>query len=270
MAVNIINEKRGNQLMKKRVSFFDLENKTVFITGGGSGIGAAITEAFLGQGSLVSFVQRSDASTFCDQMEKKYQNRPHFIQCDISDVSSLNRGIDDANKKNGPIEVLVNNAANDVRHSTMEVSEQFWDNSQALNLKAYFFSCQKVLHGMIEAMSGSVINMSSISYMMGNSGYPSYVTANSGINGMTRALAREFGVYKIRVNAIAPGWVMTEKQKEMWVSPELLDEHVKRQCLKDLLVPDDIVDSVLFLASESSKSITGQLLAVDGGVVATG
>lgn len=164
----------------------------------------------------------------------------------------------------------MNNAANNARHSTLEVSEQFWNNSQSLNLKTYFFSAQKVLPGMVEALSVTIINMSSISYMMGNSGYPSYVTANSGINGMTRALAREFGVYKIRVNAIALGWVMTEKQKEKWVTPDLLNEHVKRQCLKDLLVPDDIVDSVLFLASDSSKSITGQLLAVDGGVVTTG
>tara|TARA_A100001011_G_C14221491_1_gene804556 strand:+ start:216 stop:989 length:774 start_codon:yes stop_codon:yes gene_type:complete len=257
-------------MVNKRASFFDLKGKAVFITGGGSGIGAAITEAFLAQGSKVSFAQRSDANAFCEQMERRHKNRPHSICCDISDISQLNRGLDEAIEKNGPIEVLVNNAANDVRHSTLEVSEQFWDNSQALNLKAYFFSCQKVLHGMIELMGGSVINMSSISYMMGNAGYPSYVTANSGINGMTRALAREFGSYNIRVNAIAPGWVMTEKQKNMWVTPELLDAHIKRQCLKDVLVPDDIVDSVLFLASRSSKSITGQLLAVDGGVVTTG
>ena len=257
-------------MVNKRVSFFDLKGKSVFITGGGSGIGAAITEAFISQGSNVSFVQRSDATTFCDKLEQKYKNRPHFLQCDISDTSALNKMIDAAVEKNGPINILVNNAANDVRHKTLEISEQFWDHSQALNLKAYFFSCQKVLHGMIQAMSGSVINMSSISYMMGNAGYPSYVTANSGINGMTRALAREFGVYKIRVNAIAPGWVMTDKQKDLWVTPELLEDHIKRQCLKDLLVPDDIVDSVLFLASDSSKSITGQLLAVDGGVVTTG
>ena len=257
-------------MVNKRVSFFDLKGKSVFITGGGSGIGAAITEAFISQGSKVSFVQRSDATIFCDKIEEKYNNRPHFLQCDISDTSALNKMIDAAIEKNGPINILVNNAANDVRHTTLEISEQFWDNSQALNLKAYFFSCQKVLHGMIQAMSGSIINMSSISYMMGNAGYPSYVTANSGINGMTRALAREFGVYKIRVNAIAPGWVMTDKQKDLWVTPELLEDHIKRQCLKDLLIPDDIVDSVLFLASDSSKSITGQLLAVDGGVVTTG
>ncbi len=257
-------------MINKRASFFDLQHKSVFITGGGSGIGAAITEAFLAQGSKVSFVQRSDADNFCDQMEEKYQNRPDFFKCDISDISALNSAIDKATKKNGQIAVLVNNAANDVRHSTLEISEQFWDNSQAINLKSYFFSCQKVLHGMIKALGGSIINMSSISYLMGNAGYPSYVAANSGINGMTRALAREFGVYKIRVNTIAPGWVMTDKQKNMWVTPELLDDHIKRQCLKDLLVPDDIVDSVLFLASDSSKSITGQLLAVDSGVVSTG
>ena len=257
-------------MVNKRASFYDLKGKSVFITGGGSGIGAAITEAFISQGSKVSFVQRSDAKLFCDQIEQKYKNRPHFLQCDISDISALNKGINASIEKNGPINILVNNAANDVRHTTLEISEQFWDNSQALNLKAYFFSCQKVLHGMIQAMSGSVINMSSISYMMGNAGYPSYVAANSGINGMTRALAREFGIYKIRVNAIAPGWVMTDKQKDLWVTRELLEDHIKRQCLKDLLVPDDIVDSVLFLASDSSKSITGQLLAVDGGVVTTG
>ena len=257
-------------MVNKRASFFDLKDKSVFITGGGSGIGAAITEAFLSQGSKVSFVQRSDANTFCEEMEKKYKNRPYFVQCDITDISALSKVIDTAIEENGPIEVLINNAANDVRHTTLEVSEQFWDNSQALNLKAYFFSCQKVLHGMIKGRSGSIINMSSVSYMMGNAGYPSYVTANSGINGMTRALAREFGVYKIRVNSIAPGWIMTNKQKDLWVTPELLDEHIKRQCLKDLLVPDDIVDSVLVLASDSSKIITGQLLAVDGGVVTTG
>ena len=257
-------------MIQKRASFYDLDNKSVFITGGGSGIGAAITEAVIAQGSNVSFVQRSDASSFCDEMEARYNNRPHFVQCDISDIPALNKSIEEASKENGPVSVLVNNAANDLRHSTLEVSEQFWDNSQALNLKAYFFACQKVLHGMIEQMKGSVINMSSISYIMGNAGYPSYVTANAGINGMTRALAREFGIYKIRVNTIAPGWVMTDKQKDMWVTPELLNDHIKRQCLKDLLLPDDIVDSILFLASDSSKSITGQLLAVDGGVVTTG
>ena len=242
----------------------------MFIKGVRSGIGAAITQAFLAQGSKVSFVQRSDANAFCEKMEKRHHTRPHFIQCDISDVTALNESIDESREQNGPITILVNNAANDVRHSTLQVSEKFWDESQALNLKAYFFACQKILRDMVNSKSDSVINMSSISYKMGNAEYPSYVVANSGINGMARALAKEFGVHKIRVNTLALGCVMTDKQKDMSVTPDLLNDHLKRQCLKELLVPDDIVDSILVLASVSSKSITGQLLAVDGGVVTTG
>ena len=254
----------------KEASFYDLKEKSVFITGGGSGIGAAITEGFLAQGAKVSFVQRSDAQIFCDKMEENYKNRPNFIECDISNVSYLTSAINEAEKKNGSIAVLVNNAANDVRHETLEVTEEFWDASQAINLRAYFFAAQRVINGMIKQGGGSIINMSSISYMMGNSGFPSYIAANSGINGLTRGLAREFGPSKVRVNSLAPGWVMTEKQRNMWVTEDLLKSHLNRQCLKDVLVPEDIVGSVLFLASDISKSITGQLLAVDGGVVTTG
>jgi galactose dehydrogenase len=127
-----------------------------------------------------------------------------------------------------------------------------------------------VIAGMRAAGGGAIVNMSSISYMMGNAGYPSYTTANAGINGMTRSLAREFGPDKIRVNALAPGWVLTDKQIKKWVTPEALAAHIDRQCLKDTLKPQDIVDSVLFLSSSSSRMMTGQLIAVDGGVVVTG
>jgi Dehydrogenases with different specificities (related to short-chain alcohol dehydrogenases) len=214
-------------MIKKTTEFNDLKGKSVFITGGGAGIGAALTEGFVAQGSKVSFVQRSDGLEFCDKMEKKYQNRPHYIKCDISNIAALKKAIADSSFKNGTISILVNNAADDLRHSTLEVTEKFWDKSQALNLKAYFFASQSVIKGMLEIGEGSIVNMSSISYMMGNSGYPSYVSANSGINGMTRALAREFGLYKIRVNTIAPGWVMTEKQKKKWVTENLLRKHWK-------------------------------------------
>jgi NAD(P)-dependent dehydrogenase (short-subunit alcohol dehydrogenase family) len=141
---------------------------------------------------------------------------------------------------------------------------------QAINLKAYFFACQAVIAGMREAGGGSIINFSSISYMMGNAGYPAYTAANSGINGLTRSLAREFGPDRIRVNALAPGWVLTDKQKEMWVTPEGLAAHMERQCLKDTLDPQDIVDGVLFLASKTSKMMTGQAMVIDGGVAVTG
>ena len=164
----------------------------------------------------------------------------------------------------------MNNAANDARHTAEEVTEDFWDQSQAINLKSCFFACQAVVAGMRAAGGGAVVNMSSISYMMGNAGYPAYTTANAGINGMTRSLAREFGPDKIRFNALAPGWVLTEKQIEQWVTPEALAAHIDRQCLKDTLKPQDIVDAVLFLSSASSRMMTGQLMAVDGGVVVTG
>lgn len=248
----------------------DLRGASVFITGGGSGIGASLTEGFLRQGAKVAFVQRSDASDFAVEMEEKTGNRPLFLKCDITDIARLKACIEEASLAHGPITVLVNNAANDRRHTTEEVDEAFWDWSQAINLKSYFFACQAVVAGMRAAGGGSIINTTSISYMMGNAGYPAYTTANSGINGMTRSLAREFGPDKIRVNALAPGWVLTEKQLEMWTTPEALDAHMERMCLKEHLKPEDIVGPILFLASRVSGAMTGQAMVVDGGVVVTG
>lgn len=256
--------------MEPKVTFHDLKDRSVFITGGGSGIGAWLTDAFLAQGAKVAFVQRSDASGFCDEMEAKYGNRPFFIACDITDVSALKGAIGAAAEANGPITVLVNNAANDQRHSAAEVTEEFWDWSTSINLKAYFFACQAVVGGMKAAGGGAIVNFTSISYMMGNAGYPLYTTSNSGINGMTRSLAREYGPDRIRVNALAPGWVLTEKQLEMWATPEALEAHLERQCLKELLKPEDIVGATLFLSSDASRMMTGQAMVVDGGVVATG
>ena len=251
-------------------TFHDLKGASVFITGGGAGIGASLTEGFIEQGARVAFVQRSDANAFCDEMEQKHGIRPLFIQCDITDIPALQAAIAQAAEAHGPITALVNNAANDKRHTTADVTEEFWDWSQAINLKAYFFAAQAVVAGMRAAGGGSIINLSSISYMMGNAGYPSYTTANAGITGMSRSLAREFGPDRIRVNALAPGWVMTPKQREMWVTPEALAAHLDRQCLKDELEPRDIVDAVLFLASNTSRMMTGQMMVVDGGVVVTG
>lgn len=251
-------------------TFPDLEGASVFITGGGSGIGAALTEGFLRQGAKVAFVQRSDASAFVDEMAERYGARPLFLPCDITDVEALKAAISKASQAHGEIRILVNNAANDKRHMTEEVDEAFWDWCVAINLKAYFFAAQAVIPGMKKLGGGSIINFSSISYMMGNSGYPVYTTANSGINGLTRSLAREFGPDRIRVNALAPGWVLTQKQKDLWVTPEGLKAHVDRQCLKDTLEPEDIVGGCLFLASSVSKMMTGQALVIDGGVAVTG
>jgi len=248
----------------------DLDGASVFITGGGSGIGAALTEAFLRQGANVAFVQRSDASAFVDEMVASTGNRPLFLPCDITDVAALQSCIAQATEAHGAVSVLVNNAANDARHSTEEVTKEFWDRSQAINLKAYFFACQEAAKSMKENGKGTIINFSSISYMMGNAGYPAYTTANGGITAMTRSLAREFGPDRIRVNALAPGWVLTQKQKDLWATPEGLAAHLDRQCLKDTLAPEDIVGGTLFLASDASKMMTGQVIVIDGGVVVTG
>lgn len=248
----------------------DLDGASVFITGGGSGIGAALTEGFLRQGARVAFVQRSDASGFVEDMAQATGNRPLFLPCDITDIAALRQAIERAAQAHGPITVLVNNAASDTRHNTAEVTEEFWDRFLAVNLKAYFFACQAVIDGMKATGKGAIINFSSISYMMGNAGYPAYTTANGGITAMTRSLAREFGPDRIRVNAMLPGWVLTQKQKDMWVTPDDLATHLDRQCLKDTLDPEDIVGGTLFLASDASKMMTGQALVIDGGVVVTG
>lgn len=251
-------------------TFHDLAGKSVFITGGGSGIGAALTDGFMAQGAKVAFVQRSDATTFCDEMEGTHGARALFIPCDITDIEALNAAIDSAAQAHGPIDILVNNAANDKRHSVEDVTEEFWAWMQDINQKAYFFACKAVAPMMKQRGGGAIINFTSISYMMGNAGYPLYTMANSALNGLTRSLARELGPDGIRVNALAPGWVMTQKQLDMWVTPDAIEDHMTRQCLKERLVPQDIVGPTLFLASETSRMMTGQSLVVDGGVVTTG
>lgn len=250
--------------------FPDLKAKSVFITGGGSGIGAAITEAFLRQGAKVAFCQRSDASAFCDALAESTGNRPLFLPCDLSDLAALERTIAKAAEAHGPISVLVNNAANDQRHATLEIDAAFWDWSMAINLKSYFFACKAVIPAMKAMGGGAIINFSSISYMIPSVGFVPYIAANAGITGLTRTLAREFGPDRIRINAIAPGWVLTPKQREMWVTPESLAEHMALQAIPDEIVEADIVGGVLFLASRAARMMTGQVMVIDGGVVVTG
>lgn len=248
----------------------DLKGASVFITGGGSGIGAGLTEAFLRQGAKVAFVQRSDAQVFCDEMEQTTGNRPLFIACDITDPENLRAAINQAAETHGPVRVLVNNAANDQRHTLADVTPEFMDWALAINFKSYVFAAQAVIPAMQAMGGGTIINITSISYMMGNAGYPIYTSANSALNGLTRSLAREFGADRIRVNALAPGWVMTPKQLDHWVTPEGLAAHLARQCLPDTLEPADIAGGVLFLASDASRAMTGQALVIDGGVVVSG
>lgn len=247
------------------VDFHDLKDQSVFITGGGSGIGAALTEGFLAQGARVAFVGLSDAAPFCDEMAAKYANRPLFIECDIRDIQALQGAIDQAREAHGPIGVLVNNAARDTRHTLDDWSVEDWDDSMATNLRPQFFTAQRVAPDMRALGGGAIINLSSNSVHLGLAGYPTYVTAKAGILGLTRALARELGPDNVRVNSLIPGWVMTERQQALWVNEADLNECLDQQCLKEAIPVEDMIGPCLFLASKASRMMTGQELVVDGG-----
>lgn len=255
--------------MTQPAIYHDLNEASVFITGGGAGVGAALTDGFLAQGANVAFIGRSDASAFVEEMREKHGRAPLFLQGDMTDTDLLRTTMTQAAEAHGRLNVLVNNAANDQRHALGETTPEFWDWMIEVNLKAYFFACQEAARQM-QDKGGAIVNFSSISYMMGNAGYPIYTTSNAGITGMTRSLARELGPQKIRVNALAPGWVLTQKQLDMWATPEDLAAHLDRQCLKEHLTPEDMVSPTLFLASKASHAMTGQCMVVDGGVVVTG
>ena len=256
--------------MKFSAQFNDLAGQSVFISGGGSGIGAYLTEGFVAQGAKVAFCQRSDASELCDRLEAAYGNRPIFHECDVTDIGALKDVLAASAERNGDISVLVNNAAWDNRHTVADLDVEDWNHMMNVNIRHHFFAAQAVHHGMRKRGGGSIINYSSISYMMGNAGYPAYAAAKSGITGLTRALARELGPDNIRVNALMPGWVLTDRQKELWVTDEALKAHLQRQCLNETIAPQDMVEPTLFLASGASRMMTGQALVVDGGVVVTG
>jgi len=256
--------------MTQTATFHDLQGKSVYITGGGSGIGAALTDGFLTQGANVAFIGRSDASPFVAGMMQKHGRAPLFLQGDITDTNALQASVAPAADTFGPLDVLVSNAADDQRHNWKTLTPGEWDRLQSVNLKAYIFAAQTAGRMMEARGAGAIINFSSISYLMGNAGHPAYRAANAAITALSRTLAREMGPAGVRVNALAPGWVLTEKQLEKWATPEGLAAHLERQCLKTHLVAQDIVDAVLFLASDTSRMMTGQCMVVDGGVVGTG
>ncbi|MCB1463569.1 MAG: SDR family oxidoreductase [Nitratireductor sp.] len=251
-------------------SYHDLMGKSVFITGGGSGIGEFLVEGFLSQGCKVAFIDKLDSVALCDRLEAIYGARPLFIAGDITDIAALQAAVDEARRGNGPIQVLVNNAADDTRHDVTSYAAEDWDRAIAVNLRPHYFTAQAVVGDMRAAGGGVIVNFSSIAYMMGGGDYPAYAAAKAGVAGLTRGLARELGPDGIRVNALMPGWVMTERQRRLWASPEALREHIARQCLQREIYPIDIVSPALFLASDASSVMTGQALVVDAGVVFSG
>lgn len=247
-------------------TYSDLKNRVVLVTGGGSGIGEAAVRAFVAQGAKVAFLDiAAEASGALLRELTGAGAAVHFEHCDLVDVTALRRSIDAIGERLGPVEVLVNNAANDERHATEDVSEELWDELIAVNLKQQFFCAQAVLAQMKRAQRGSIINLGSISWMIGQGGMIAYTASKSAVLGLTRSLARDFGPYGIRVNAVAPGWIMTRRQLMNWVTPETERQIMVGQCLKRQLQPVEVARFIVFLASDAASACTGQQYIVDGG-----
>jgi NAD(P)-dependent dehydrogenase (short-subunit alcohol dehydrogenase family) len=246
-----------------------LKDQTVFVTGGGSGIGAAIVECFLGQGSKVAFIdiEAAASQSLCDRLQAQYQSRPLFISCDIGDIAALREAVAQAAAALGEIDILVNNAASDTRHDWREVTPDYWDERMAINLRPLFFAIQAVAPAMQRKGGGSIINFGSISWMKSTPGMPAYTTAKAAIHGLTRSFARELGKDGVRVNTVVPGWVMTERQKTLWLDEAGEREIEANQCLGGRVMPVDLARIVLFLASKDAEMISAQQFIVDGGWV---
>ena len=243
--------------------YSDLNDRTVLVTGGAGGIGEAIARAFHAQGCRVGVLDLDVARG--EALAAELGPRLTFVGCDLTDVPVLKAAVAAVRAAQGPIQVLVNNAAHDERHATLEVTEAYWDQRVAVNLKHQFFAAQAVLPDMIVAGGGAIVNLGSTSWMIGQGGMAAYTACKSAVLGLTRSLARDFGEHGVRVNAVAPGWIMTERQLALWVTPETEQEIYRNQCLKRRLVPDDVARVVVFLASEAAGAITNQHYVVDGG-----
>jgi NAD(P)-dependent dehydrogenase (short-subunit alcohol dehydrogenase family) len=246
--------------------FPDLEDAGVLITGGASGIGAALVEGFAAQKAKVAFID-IDATAGNSLAEKLggARHRPVFLHVDLADIAAIRAAVAKAGEAFGSIRVLVNNAAWDDRRDIEDIDEAYWQKSQDINLRPVVFTAQAVLPFMRAAGGGSIINFSSIAYMMNLPDFPAYVTAKAGIIGLTKGLAGRLGRENIRVNAVLPGMVLTERQKKLWISDANAETQLERQALKFNLVAEDLVGPCLYLASDCSRAMTAQSMIIDGG-----
>jgi NAD(P)-dependent dehydrogenase (short-subunit alcohol dehydrogenase family) len=244
-----------------------LRDRVVIVTGGAAGIGEKIVEAFVHQGARVSFLDIADeaAEKLLRTIEARGEAAPTYYHCDVTDVAALRECVERVIAAQGAVDVLVNNAGNDTRHSFEEVTPEYWDQSIAVNLKHQFFLTQAVVPSMKAGGRGSIINMSSISWMIPSVGLPVYIAAKAAIIGLTRTLAHELGAFNIRVNAVMPGAIETERQRVMWYTEEYKQQILAGQALKRILQPEEVARLVLFLAADDSSGITNQSYVVDGG-----
>ena len=233
----------------------------------GSAKASSNTSALRGPRSVSSTSPRKHRAPLSNVCSKQGHAVPHFIKCDIRDIDALRGAVAEAGLRHGPVRVLVNNAGNDDRHTTESVTVEYWDNRMQVNLRHQFFAAQAVRPQMRDAGGGSIINFGSITWLVGDPDCPAYVTAKSAISGLTRALARELGPEKIRVNCVLPGWVMTDRQIRLWLNEAGERQIAERQCLTEKLYPPDIARMVLFLAADDSRMCTSQNYIVDGGWV---
>ena len=246
-----------------------LKNRVVLITGGATGIGESFVTQFARQGSRVAFldVQDEPALALVTALRADGCPKPLYIHCDLTDLVALKAAVDQVIATNDTVDVLVNNAANDQRHTVEEVTPESWDHGMALNLRPHFFTIQAVLPAMRAAGRGSIINMSSIAWIIPNTTLAVYVAAKAAIVGLTRTLAHDLGPLNIRVNAVLPGAIATERQKQLWYTPEYLANIFQRQALKRQIEPEEVARLVLFLAADDSASITNQSYVIDAGFV---
>ncbi len=249
-------------------SYPSLVDRTVFITGGAAGIGAAMVDQFARQGSRVGFAD-IDATAAQETLERcanfDPRHRPRFYQVDLVDIAALQQALAAAGDDLGGITVLVNNAASDDRHSWSDMTPDYWDDRLNTNLRHYFFAIQSVAPGMIAAGNGSIINIGSSSYMMQEDFFPGYAIAKSGVEGITRTLARTFGPSNVRVNTVLPGWVATERQLDKWWTPDGEAQTLRDQAIKRRILPAEFAQMVLFLAADDGAACTAQAFLVDGG-----
>jgi len=248
--------------MANHAIYPSLKDRAVLVSGGASGIGEAIVRAFVAQGAKVGFLDIADEAAAKLNAEL---GPVHYEHCDVTDIAALRSAIEGVRNALGPITVLVNNAAHDQRHTIDEVTPEFFDNRIAVNLKHQFFAAQAIYPDMKAANNGSIVNLGSSAWMNSTPNLPIYSASKAGVLGLTRALARDLGGFNIRVNSVMPGWIMTQRQLDLWLTPEAEKNLLERQCLKRKLYPDDVAKLVLFLGSDDSSGCTNQNYVIDGG-----